>query len=270
MGQKVKNINLLKKQRQHFFSQHVLVDKDMPWLADFKHDFENQLVKIQQKIEYIYQTTRYVPNRKPVEHFEEACLNNSRDVADGLIFIDRIVHQMFCEIACLTVLEGNSEKIQQYQIKNRHVLHKIILRILRIYSEELRRKNIKGFIRQSDIEWDINEDIFSAILLKIIGNCVKFCKPDSNLEIVIENDSIRFIMDSLKIESFEKWRIFNENVSWKNANKLDVPSSWKGLFHAKKLANFHWLELDVDAGRDIIDIDWKPFAHNIFYIKKSI
>lgn len=270
MGQKVKNITLRRKQRKQLFSQQVFADKGMPWLADFKHDFENQLVKIQQKIEYIYQTTYYVPNRKPVEHFEEACLNNARDVADGLIFIDRIVHQMFCEIACLTVLEGNVEKIQQYQNKDRHVVHKIVLRILRIYSEELRKRNIRWFIRPSDIEWEINEDIFSAILLKIIGNCVKYCKPHSNLEIVIEDGDIKFFMESLKIESFEKWRIFNENVSWRHATKLDVSSSWKGLFHAKKLAIFHWLELEVDVGKDVIDFEGKPFAHNIFYIRKNI
>lgn len=120
-----------------------------------------------------------------------------------------------------------------------------MLRILLLYSEEFKKNNIWYNLQDSRETWEINENIFSAIILKIIENCSKYCKQNTTLTILIEKDIIRFKMTSLKIEFTEKNKIFDNWYSWRNTIKSWKQSSWKGLYHAKEMANFHWIELWV-------------------------
>jgi len=77
-------------------------------------------------------------------------------------------------------------------------------------------------------------------------------------------------MDSLKIEPSEKSKIFDEDFSWKNSYKLSVSSSWKGLFHAKELAEFLNLEIEVIPWSVVEEVEGIPYAHNEFHIRNII
>lgn len=101
-------------------------------LGDLKHDLENQIIKIQQELENLRSKT-YSSNRSLYDSYKELCNEYSENVAKSLIFIDRLTYQMFCEMACVTILDGKSEKIDEHRIKHKITLHKILLRILLLY-----------------------------------------------------------------------------------------------------------------------------------------
>jgi len=184
MGRKKIKIRNLWKERRAFINQAPIIQPASD-LSDLKHDLENQLIKIGQKLEHIRKKLPYLVTRTPIDHYRAVCDSFPQDTADAMIFIEKVVHHMFCEIACFTVLEGKDEKTQIYKIKREYVIHKIIMRVLRIHSEELYRKNIRFNIHPSEVVWEINEVIFSAIVLKIVENCTKYCKSSSELHVYI-------------------------------------------------------------------------------------
>lgn len=269
MGRKKVKVKNFSKEKKRFLRQAPIIQPTSD-LSDLKHDLENQLSKMEQKLERLRKKLSYVSSRTPVDHYKAVCEEYPQDAANAMIFIEKLVHHMFCEIACFTILEGNEEKTQIYKIRHKYVIHKIIMRVLRIHSEELYGKNIHFNIHPSDVVWEINEVIFSAIVLKIVENCTKYCKQGSELNIFIEDNGIKFQMNSLKIETSEKNKIFDEDYSWKNSYKLPVSSSWKWLFHAKKLAEFLCLEIGVNPGLVVEEIDGTPYAQNEFYIKNIV
>ena len=239
------------------------------WLWDLTHDLENQLVKITQKLEYL-RTKIYRTDPIPLqEQYKEICEDYSADVGNTMALVDRTVHQMFCEIACVTILDWRSNKINDYKDKHEKIIHKTILRILLLHSNEMTKRSIRYKLEPSDDKWLISEYVFSAIILKIVENCTKYCMPNSELNIKIKNNQITFTMKSLKIENKEVNKIFENGFSWKNAIKIWKKWSWKGLFHAKKLADFHGLTLSLEIARYSETINWVKYATNKFYIIKK-
>lgn len=248
-------------------SARRVAGEDPLGIRDLKHDLENHLIKVSQRLESLRR-------RSPTQDrwlkwtYESVCSSDPGSTADALVFIDRIIHQMFCEFACITILDGGKTgKIDAYRTKIRLRIHPNILRILLLYQSEMSEAWIRYNLSSSDEEWEISEYVFSAIILKIIENCTKYCKPWSSLDIVIGEGRIVFSMMSVKIEYTERDRIFDKGYSGKNTRFLGKSSSGIGLYHAKKLAEFHNLRLSVIPWIESDRIDGCPYAENRFILE---
>lgn len=260
---------IIQKKQPKYMDLGNKIQKDIG-LKDLKHDLENQLIKISQRLENLRTKIVSTEPKSLQTQYKELCVNHKDDVSNAMVFVDRIVYQMFCELACVTILDWKSDKIDDYKHKHKHKVHKIILRVLLLYSEELSKNGIYYDLWDSDIEWHISEYVFSAIILKIVQNCTKYCKPNSTLKINIEDSVIKFTMKSLKVDSSEKIKIFENGYSWKHSWKLWKSSNWKGLFHAMELAKFHTLELWFNQIWTCIeDVNWIKYVDNEFFLKNN-
>ncbi len=251
--------------KREAYKRWVDIKKDA-WISDLKHDFENQIVKINQALENFLAKHPSPAQKSLLQRYQDLCRDFPGDTAKVMIFIDRIVNQMSSEMVCFSVLDG-WVNLDAYKQKNRIVVHKIIFRLLFLYADDFAKSGIRCELESSEHVWEINESIFSAIILKIIQNCTKYCQPDSELRITIKQTEVIFSMQSLKILSQEKERIFEDGYSGKMAVRAWKWKTWKWLFHAKKLADFHSLKLYVKLGVGHAVVGKLLYSQNEFVIK---
>lgn len=265
-NKKIRNI-FWKKRKASKKSYSIKNEKDSFSLSDLKHDLEEQIVKINQELEGLKLKSN-LQNSTIRKQYEDVFNNFLSDSSRSLTFIDRIANQLSVEIVCINILSGNHNIA--YESKQSHIVYRTIHRLLMLYEDNFNRRSIRYSISPSTLRWKINDNIFSAILLRIIQNATKYCLHDSTVSIEIHEEKIIIIMTSLEISEDEIEKIFENWFIWKNWMASWLWKTWKGLYHAKKLAEFHNFKLKVINWESITTWrNWLKYWINKFIIQST-
>lgn len=126
--------------------------------------------------------------------------------------------------------------------KSRQNIHRVTKRVLDSFFIDFLDKGITvSLITQDDqlIECDLNFDSLRYAIYNNFDNALKYCKPNSNIDVCIsmkdETITIEFNMISLKINENEVDRIFIEGYCGKSAKENYLNGDGIGLFMTKRI-----------------------------------
>ncbi len=97
---------MARKKITHLYSKKIPKNRisESADISDVKHDLENQIIKIHQELENL-RLKVHLPDKSLTDVYRELCGTHPYEISKSLTFIDRLVYQMFCEMACITILD---------------------------------------------------------------------------------------------------------------------------------------------------------------------
>lgn len=160
-----------------------------------------------------------------------------------------------------------------------HSVHKLIKLIANIYWSDFLDRDVNIIIEPCKHRVLVDFESISAVFVHIFENALKYVKLDSDLKIAFKDESngmlkVSFDMVSLKIETYEKDKVFEDGYSGEVPKKLDLDGNGVGMFVIKQLLDANDIKFELTLDNDISkreSVKKVPFQNNTFsmYFKKG-
>jgi light-regulated signal transduction histidine kinase (bacteriophytochrome) len=192
-----------------------------------------------------------------VDTIEEIIRKEIRKSAFAYLKILKNANLMKAEFDVYEMLETENP----YLDFSHHSIHKVLILTINPFWLDLAEQNVTIFIDQYHGKANIDYRSISVVLSHIFDNLTKYIMPYSTLYVTFleQTDTVTvvIVMNSLKVESNELERLFEENYSGCYARKLNLDGDGIGMFVVKKLT-------ELNKGKVIFEINIDKKGSTIF------
>jgi len=235
-----------------------------------KHNLINHNSNILQELYKLVPQDSLRAGNNHLELIEEFLVKDSRKAAYTYLRILKSSNLMKAEFEVYDMLNTS----EPYLDFTDHQIHKVLILTLNPFwldfAEIKVSINIQPFLEKVHIDYRS----ISVVLSHIFDNATKYLMPHSDFNISFDSDlkevSIYIKMISLKVESHEVSKIFEESNSGKWANKLELSGDGIGMYLVRKLVHLNKGTVTFHANyknHDTIMFNNAPFEHNMIVIK---
>lgn len=154
-----------------------------------------------------------------------------------------------------------------------HFIHKVIKNVLITFFQDSLGCQINWNLRASKAKIFVDYESISAALYRLFENFIKYCAPNSTIDIGFDSDGSRlkiiFEMKSLIIHQDEQEKIFEEGYSGESARHCRLNGDGLGLHFVTEMLGLNNAKIHVVAGTKIEFIGGREYAPNRFTIDFS-
>ena len=149
-----------------------------------------------------------------------------------------------------------------------HKIHKVIKNVLITFFQEAMERDIYWNLQDTSESVLMDYELVSVALYRLFENCVKYCAPNSTVEISFQSVGscldVFLTMTSILILSEEETKIFDEGISGASAKRYSLNGSGIGLYIARRLLELNETKIIVSAGTQRKQIRGIDYAENRF------
>lgn len=205
---------------------------------------------------------------KTVNTVVELIKKRPKDAAIAFLRIAKLNSGLKAELSVYDKLLKDNPQLQFREYKIRDVVMLVLHEFFSDFHELGVYINVEDCYKRISIDFES----FRVALYHIVENASKYVLPKSNIDIKFnsnnESFSIVFLMQSYKLSSEDKDRIFEEGFSGSIAIKAGKSGHGIGMYRAKKLLKLNNGNLTFDPGRVTEKIiDNIEYAYNTITIE---
>ena len=202
-------------------------------------------------VQEIYQVIPYDffvrKHQEAIESITEKVRQNPSAVAYALFHIAKNNKAIDAQLTILRLHHGLPFPLQ---IED-HDVQKVLLNVYHKFANagDFNHKNLKVEIGNDTFYHKIDFETFSAALIPLFENLVKYSANHSTLVIDFLNENgikkIKFDMMSLELDPGEEIKIFEKNFSGINAHKFHIAGSGLGMYNTKRLLEQNNIDIKI-------------------------
>jgi len=234
-----------------------------------KHNINNYNAKIKDELEEIIpQDSIYKKDWKDaVSVIEKKIRDESQRTALSLMKIIKNINLINAEMDVYELLNNPFDYLELQE----HSIHKVVGTTLQPFWLDFVENKNPIHIGVCHENVMIDYPTISVVLGHIWDNAAKYLGVNSplNIEFKVENDfvAVEISMQSIKIESNEYIKIFEENYSGYWADYSGRNGHGIGMFVSKKLVEMNRGKLEFVCGNESYRLDGIPYANNKIILK---
>lgn len=199
------------------------------------------------------------------QYVEKSILANSSKVARELLSIWKSLGQQTFQYRVFDYIEKKKLLLPDF---GNHKIHSIFKMSYHQYEDEFREKKIRVNGPFTYDEVVVHFDTLKSAICAIYENCLKYCKPDSEITITSNTDgaqtSITIAMISRKIEPNEKSKILM--YGQRGLHSKGTPGNGIGMWIIQKMINLNYGSFTIKDTVGCFKFDSVEYGANEFVL----